>query len=595
MSPRHLLLRASSLSSSLALFVLGGCPDAAGGPDTSRDAGTTDGATADSGTRCPEGPTVTRAEFVEAAVGYLRGAFGRTDGFEGGTVTFLEGYSSFEGVCPYTDESALVYFVEPPTVGMPAELPAARGMLAVGWTASGEVRLLYVARDADGDGTDDLDPSRPTWNLPSATFDAFRFMPREPLPEDFATQLERLRAEHPSVRFEETPTGLMVIARVGRVRDTMDLPDGTLATIERVAETLRRFGDVGWLEGGSSSEIPFAPVEPSLVPATVEEIGIDCLRSVTRAWLGPVGDFDTRTSFYAPLGDGPRPRPTDEVLGEGELCRRVIPACEDGLDVSRSELVSASIDVLREAYEVSTGFEGGDVHFLEGWNSTSRLCRLTDQTALVYVAPIPESLRGVVPTAPDNDADGVADVPDRVTVAWTLAGTHQISFLSPALLDRGSWPGGTVPDEAVLIARDGSDSAAVSALVTALRADFPGLELTYLEGLQMVTISGGVSLRRYGELALPPVSAATVRRAVDRAAASGLFQAPEWSGAVYRIPYHFYDSVPLSSERIETECLRVRTQRLLELDYFGELAALAPPLGAGSLVNPELCRLFPGL
>jgi hypothetical protein len=252
------------------------------------------------------------------------------------------------------------------------------------------------------------------------------------------------------------------------------------------------------------------------------------------------------------------------------------PGCTLEPEIVRASLEAESITYLRSAFETTVGFAGGTVAYREGWVSLDDACVFADWTALVYVAPIDPAL---VPLELRTSHTHVAAV-------WSTNGRKLIVYITaPSAAEPAPWIEGRLPDNVNAVANDVANGPAVEALVLQLRSDHPGLDIDWLEGIGVLTISGRVGDFSSDE----PISATAVE--VERAAvtvrASGQFQSIEWSGLSFRLPNEFWPGVAMADQRLRPECERIRTSELRP--GFTTSPSLAPPLGNGIVLKTPTC------
>ena len=272
------------------LLLVGACGDGESSPAPMPDAPSIT-------PRCEVGPVITRTRFVDESVAYLRSAFDRTGGFEGGTVAYGEGWVSLgDGGCPLADWTTLSYVTEIDPALVPLELRATHTHVAAVWPLNGRRFVAFLA-PVTGDAA-------PWWQgvMPDNAVAIAKSTAPQPALDALVA---RLTANYPTV----TTTWLDAIGIL-----TLESPIGNFAVddpsftprpvsaIEAATAEVREsklFEPLEW--SGFVVRIPHESFAAAEVMS--EEIGVECLRTHTK----PQRDdnaFSTLPSFAPPLGTG---------------------------------------------------------------------------------------------------------------------------------------------------------------------------------------------------------------------------------------------------------------------------------------------------
>ncbi len=256
------------------------------------------------------------------------------------------------------------------------------------------------------------------------------------------------------------------------------------------------------------------------------------------------------------------------------------PGCESaGPTVTRQAFVEASVAFLRDRFERTTGFEGGKIAYGEGYVALDDSgCPKADWSALSYVVPAPADLFPV-----ELRADH-----DRVAVVWTTGGRKSIAFVTSAPYagdGLGHWHAGRLPDNVNAVVSDTVSDADAQAFHNQLVADYPDLNIVYLEAIRILTVETAIGTFAYDTPGT--ASAVTMERAAQALRDSGLFSALDWSGHNFRIPFEFWVAAEQTTETLVPECLRQETKPMLP--EFTTSPSFAPPLGPGPTAKTPVC------
>ncbi|MBA3503344.1 MAG: hypothetical protein H0T65_23485 [Deltaproteobacteria bacterium] len=259
----------------------------------------------------------------------------------------------------------------------------------------------------------------------------------------------------------------------------------------------------------------------------------------------------------------------------------ITPRCEVGPVITRTRFVDESTTYLRNAFGRTSGFEAGTVAYGEGWVSLGDGgCPLADWTTLAYVTTIDPKL---VP--PELRATHT-----HVAAVWALNGRRFVAYLAPVTGDAAPWWQGTMPDNAVAIAKASAPQAALDALVAKLSADHPTVTTTWLDAIGILTLETPIGNFAVDDPSFTPGRVSAIDAATADVRASGLFEPLEWSGFVVRIPHESFAAKAVESDEIGVECLRTHTKAQRDANAFSTTPSFAPPLGTGQVVNPNACK-----
>ena len=259
----------------------------------------------------------------------------------------------------------------------------------------------------------------------------------------------------------------------------------------------------------------------------------------------------------------------------------ITPRCEVGPVIARTRFVEESIAYLRSAFDRSTGFDAGDVAYGEAWVSLNDGgCPLADWTSLAYVTTIDPAL---VP--PELRATHT-----KVAAVWALNGRRFVAYLTPVAGDAAPWWQGSMPDNAIAVAKPTAPQPALDALVAKLAADHPTITSTWLDAIGILTLETPIGNFAVDDPSFVPGRVPAIDAATAEVRASNLFEPLEWSGFVVRIPHETFAANAVSGDEIGVECLRTHTKPQRDASLFSTLPSFAPPLGAGQVVNPDACR-----
>ncbi len=290
-------------------------------------------------------------------------------------------------------------------------------------------------------------------------------------------------------------------------------------------------------------------------------------------------DFVLLTALLVACGGGDNSDDTDGESGDGgDIDAPIVdaPGCALEPSVDRATFEAASVAYLRGAFETSTGFAGGAIAYREGSVALADGCSRADWSALIYVAPIdaalvPVELRGTT---------------THVAAVWSLNGRKLVAFArAPSAAEPAPWIEGHLPDNVNAIALESAPAGEIDTLVGELRTSHPDLAIEWLDAIGILTVSGAV-----GDFSDEPIAttAAEVERAAATVRASGLFEAAEWSGLNFRIPFQFWPGVPLAGAQLRSECERMQT--LSEVPLFTTSPGFAAPLGTGPVPQTPDCN-----
>jgi hypothetical protein len=247
--------------------------------------------------RCEVGPVITRTRFVDESMAYLRSAFGRTSGFEAGTVAYGEGWVSLDdGGCPLADWTTLAYVTAIDPALVPLELRATHTQVAAVWALNGRRFVAYLA-PVTGDAA-------PWWQgtMPDSGVAIAKSSAPQPALDALVAKLS---LDHPRVTTTwldaigiltlETPIGNFA------VDDPAFIP-GPVSAIDAATAEVRASGLFEPFEwSGFVVRIPHESFAANAVDG--DEIGVECLRTHTKAQRD-ANTFSTTASFAPPLGTG---------------------------------------------------------------------------------------------------------------------------------------------------------------------------------------------------------------------------------------------------------------------------------------------------
>ncbi len=281
----------------LVLLAVGACssppahaPDAAPLDTAAPDVG------ADGPSACSDGPSVSRAQLIDASISYLRAAFGVGDGFDGGEVGYGEMWVSLDDICSYADWSALGYVAPIAAERVPVELRATHDRVAVMWTLSGRKFIVYL------ESTHDVG-TLGTWQagrLPDSVIsEASSSAPTASV----MALADQIRSAHSAltVMWLDLIGTITIDAVIGEFGEPT-APLIPIAEIEAGAASLRSsglFSSIEW--SGLVFRIPND--QTAFVPVTEDVLRPECLRAATRD-KRDAGQFTTSPSLATPLGSG---------------------------------------------------------------------------------------------------------------------------------------------------------------------------------------------------------------------------------------------------------------------------------------------------
>jgi len=261
------------------------------------------------------------------------------------------------------------------------------------------------------------------------------------------------------------------------------------------------------------------------------------------------------------------PSPDARIIEDSSVCSL-------GPQISRDELVAASVEYLRDVFEDPSGFDGGVVMYGESWVALGGGdCPKADWSALAYIAPIASSRLPVELRATH----------DRVAAVWALNGRRFVVFLPNDTLE---WTTGRLPDNVVGTASASTSPSELTSLVDDVRDQYPRLTVDYHDQLGIVSLS--TDLGTFTADSESGTRFGMIEAAADRLRSSAKFEAIEWSGLVFRIPRESYGNEIVSSDAVSPECLRVHTRDLL--DQMTTAPSLASPLGPGPIPREPRCE-----
>jgi hypothetical protein len=245
------------------------------------------------------GPTISRSQFVDASVAYLRDAFGVTDGFTGGTTAYGEGWVSLnDGGCPLADWTTLAYVAPIDPQRVPIELRADHDRVAALWALNGRRFIAYLPR-VEGDAAPWWQATMPDNANAIANIDAD--------PAQVDQLVARISAEQPAVTVTWLDAIGILTLEVPIGTFAFDSANGKVAAIEGATAMVRDSGLFDIIEwSGFVVRVPFENWPASAVETDVLEP--ECLRTETRE-LRDDGAFSTLPALAAPLGAGPTENP----------------------------------------------------------------------------------------------------------------------------------------------------------------------------------------------------------------------------------------------------------------------------------------------